>query len=914
MNRFFLLAGIAILVAGVSACGDTPVSQDNGGDDTEGDVAVVDTIVNDVVDDVGFDARDVGNDGHQPGDDGDGDADAADSGDAEPGDEGPDSGDTVHVDSCTGPECYPPCDDDGLMCTDEVRNLDGVCEIVVVEGFCLIGEVCFFNLEPDPENGCMFCDPAVNQIGFSPHEGLPCDDGNPCSAGDFCDADGQCAGGAGFGCNDDNECTIDRCDELVGCTNTPRAAECDDGNECTYQDQCNTQTGVCRGVNRTCNDGNPCTADSCNPFEGCVFEPQDKACNDFEGCTVNDWCDPEGNCVGTPMDCIDDNPCTDDSCISGICFNDWHYHGCDDGDACTDNDFCNPSHVCAGTPKTSCDDFNPCTDDYCDPEIGCVNAPNTAECEPLSACEVDGVCSEGVCIGQPRDCEDGNLCTIDSCDKITGCRHVPTSGACNDYNACTINENCSTGECIPPAGPSGVRNCDDFNECTTDNCDIGIGCIYTPQPGECQDPNPCSLTGMGYCQAGECISNLRDCDDNQPCTLDTCDGAGNCIHPPTSGACDDKDACTSGETCSGGECFGGSEVECDDDNVCTLDDCNNEWGCVYTPTGGNCSDVNVCTINDLCSAGSCVGTPRVCEDYNYCTDNHCDKSSGCFFSPNSLPCDDYNVCTYDDICGASACHGVSMFENPAGKAATLTFGKNGKRGQAVDVDDDVTTCAPKGWCEEGRDNAFSKLEWLFNPEMLDSVTDGTLSLLLEFEELRTDGNPFTMNLFWGLRIDPVTCDPTTDGCNYGVYESSLTNGCDPVDGFANATISGTKLTAGGAGYVVPIRIVFGEYRVPVDLHRAEINASVSIVGGKVTGGAGALGGAMIMADLVAAIQSIPESGFPPPYVKSLVLAYVNNPSFLKPDIDLDGDGTDEAISVGLPFSLVTGNLIGPVEE
>ncbi len=916
MNRLLVAACFALLAVSMSACGGNPEPQDNGGPDTAVDAATPDVIVDDVTPDtVAPDARDTGIDTDMPHDVAMPDADdASDAGDVEPADTTVDGGDEQPFDACTGPDCWPPCDDDGISCTDQVRNDDGVCEIVIATGFCLIDGVCYFNLEPDPENGCLFCDPAVTLTGFSPHAGLPCDDGNLCTAGDYCDSDGVCTGGAGFGCDDDNICTIDQCDELVGCINTPRAAQCDDGDACTYQDQCNTATGVCRGVVRTCNDGKACTRDYCDPFEGCVFEPQNKSCDDGDGCTVGDWCSDDGECVGQPRDCDDHKLCTDDSCIGGTCFNDWHYHGCDDGDACTDNDYCNPAHVCAGTPKTSCDDFNPCTDDYCDPAVGCVNAPNTNSCEPLSACEVDGVCTGGVCVGKARNCEDGNLCTIDSCDTITGCRHVPTSGACNDYNACTINENCSTGQCLPPAGPSGVTNCNDLNDCTADNCDIGIGCVHTPQPGECEDADPCSLTGTGYCQAGECISNLRDCDDNQPCTLDTCDGGGNCIHPPATGACNDGNMCTSGETCTGGECTNGSVVDCDDDNVCTLDDCNDEWGCAYTPTPGNCTDNDVCTINDQCGGGRCVGTVRACEDYNYCTDNHCDAKSGCFYSPNSLTCNDYNVCTYDDVCGASACHGVSMFENPAGKAATLTYGLNGNKGQGVDVDDDPATCSPKGKCVEGIDNAFSKLEFMFNPEMLKAVTDGSLSMLLEFENLRTDGTPFTMNLFWGLRIDPVTCDPATSGCNYGVYQGSLKNGCEPVDIFANAVISGTKLTAGGAEYTMPIRMVFGDNRVPVDLHRAKIKASVSIQAGKVTGGAGALGGAIVMDELVAAIQSIPEAGFPPPYVKSLVLAYVTNPTLLKPDIDLDGDGTDESVSVGLPFSLVTGNLIEPVSE
>jgi hypothetical protein len=415
---------------------------------------------------------------------------------------------------------------------------------------------------------------------------------------------------------------------------------------------------------------------------------------------------------------------------------------------------------------------------------------------------------------------------------------------------------------------------------------------------------------MGYCQGGECVSNLRDCDDDQPCTLDTCDGSGNCIHPPTIGACDDGDHCTTGETCQGGECTFGTDIDCNDSNVCTVDACNPDYGCVYTPTSGSCSDSDVCTINDLCSAGRCVGTARTCEDYNVCTDNQCDRESGCFFSPNSVTCNDYNVCTYDDVCGAGECHGVSVFNNLAAKGATLEYAKDGNLGNGVDVDDDPTTCSPKGYCIQGIDNAFSKLDWLFNTEMRDAAMDGSYAMLLEYEGLKTNGSQFMIKMYYGARIDPVTCDPTSSGCNYAVYPDSLQNGCDAVDIFDNATISGTKLRAGGATYSVPVNIIFEDFHAPVMMHRAKINATVSVENGKIVSGAGAIGGAIVFQDLLDALASIPEDKYTPRYKKDIVQSYAN--MFLKPDIDLDGDGTDESISVGMRFSIVSGNLIGPL--
>lgn len=908
--------GLPILVSFVAvcvvACGSSPIP----GEDLPGDAVDRDelTIV-DTIGDEGLDA-DVSRDISDSTDAG---MDVEDIADGDVGDrdglvdiDRPDVEDTVEHDGCVGPECQLACEDDGIDCTDEVRNNQGECESVLKTGFCLVEGVCYFTLQPDPENVCMFCDPEVSTSVFSAHSGLPCDDGNPCSAGDTCDAAGECQAGAGFGCDDGNECTIDRCDDLVGCTNTPYANVCNDNNACTYQDQCNAVTGECVGSPKNCNDNNICTLDSCDPVEGCTYEPSFAVCDDYLRCTVEDKCNADGVCEGTPVVCNDNNACTNDECLGGTCIFTFHYGSCDDKNACTDNDFCNGSHVCAGTPKVSCDDFNPCTNDSCDNTLGCVNTPNMDSCEPATACLVDGICMDGQCVGVPKDCEDGNLCTNDICNDMTGCAHIPTSGVCDDKNACTVNENCLTGACLAPAGPSGIVDCNDHNDCTVDNCNTATGCVYTPQGGECDDLNPCSLTGTGFCQNGECMSNLRNCDDNLPCTLDTCDGTGQCIHPPVIGACDDENYCTSNEVCVGSNCGGGIIADCNDRNVCTSDACNAAYGCVYSNAPGGCSDSDVCTVNDTCNAGVCVGTAKTCEDFNTCTDNHCNAVSGCYYSPNSTLCNDYNVCTYDDICGAGSCHGVSLFADPATKAGSLSYGKNGNSGQGVDVDDDQLTCSPKGSCVSGIDNAFSKLEWLFNPQLIKAVTDGSFAMLFEHEDLKTNGTPYELKMYYGARIDPVTCDPSTPGCNYGVFESSLRNGCEAQMIFDNAVISGTKLTAGGASYTVPIRIIFGMNRVPVALHRAKIKASVSLDAGKVVSGAGAIGGAVILSDLIAAVDAIPAGDFPAPYTKSIVLQYMN--IYLIPDIDLDADGTDEAVSLGMPFALVTGHLMEPISE
>ena len=71
------------------------------------------------------------------------------------------------------------------------------------------------------------------------------------------------------------------------------------------------------------------------------------------------------------MACDDDNPCTDDSCDTGVCIYSNNDALCDDGDICTQVDRC-VAGSCEGSSEMSCPaDDNPCTLEFCDPVLGC---------------------------------------------------------------------------------------------------------------------------------------------------------------------------------------------------------------------------------------------------------------------------------------------------------------------------------------------------------------------------------------------------------------------------------------------------------------------------------------------------------------------------------------------------------------
>jgi hypothetical protein len=86
---------------------------------------------------------------------------------------------------------------------------------------------------------------------------------------------------------------------------------------------------------------------------------------------------------------------------------------------------------------------------------------------------------------------------------------------------------CLGGICV--AGPT-AKGCNDNNECTTDRCEPGIGCLYEPNNNACNDGNVC--TNSDRCTAGVCIGEPVPgiCNDDNDCTLDWCAPDGGCLH------------------------------------------------------------------------------------------------------------------------------------------------------------------------------------------------------------------------------------------------------------------------------------------------------------------------------------------------------------------------------------------------
>ena len=517
-------------------------------------------------------------------------------------------------------------------------------------------------------------------------------------------------------CDDDNPCTTDACEGESGCTHEiQNAGECIDGDACTVGDHC--ENGQCVGLPVVCDDGNPCTDDACDGQGGCKSTLNNAPCDDQDPCTVADAC-KDGTCGGVSIncDCKTDSDCAafedgdfcngtltcdtsvvphecilipgsiiscpqpqgpDSICQKAVCAPltgecaiqpDHEGFACSDGNSCTLGDACSQGKCQSGSALV-CADNNPCTDDACNPQVGCVFSFNESPCSDGNACTTGDVCKAGVCGANGLlSCDDSNPCTTDGCDVQAGCTHLADDQAqCSDGNACTAGDSCKAGQCVP----GSPLICDDANPCTTDSCTVDGGCLFKLNDLPCNDGNLC--TAGDHCHLGGCIGGQSlVCNDSNPCTDDSCDPKVGCVFKANVLPCDDGNACTLGDVCSSGWCKGTSSLSCDDGNPCTTDSCKLGVGCLFENNNLPCDDGNACTAGDSCSAGTCApGTPLECDDSNACTTDSCLPATGCKHVDTSASCADLNPCTTDSCDPATGCvHGFSNQPCDDGSACT----------------------------------------------------------------------------------------------------------------------------------------------------------------------------------------------------------------------------------------------------
>ncbi len=373
-----------------------------------------------------------------------------------------------------------PCPECGNGITDPFEDCDG-------KGTCVgPGQVC---LPPGNPAECTCAATCGLVPGVQP--------GEDCDGTDLGAASCTSLGflGGTLACHPDctfdtSQCTADVCgDGLVGPTE-----QCDPGGIGgalpSFGGATCASLGFPAGGNLTC--APDCSAIITVPH--CVLSVTQQCLTDTD-CPAGETC--AGGCAACGNGFVDPGEQCDQGAGNGgagnHCRLDCTLPRCGDGTV----DF---SH-CAGNPDAACSSAADCT--------------GGAACVPGEACDLGtATCIGGTNDGAPccveTDCPGGD-CPGDGCtanrDDVPGCCHCDCSLA-----------------------PVTCGDCDDGNPCTDDRCEAG-SCVHdlAPDGTSCDDGNLCN--GVATCRAGLCTPGpAPNCDDHDRCTVDSCEGDGECRH------------------------------------------------------------------------------------------------------------------------------------------------------------------------------------------------------------------------------------------------------------------------------------------------------------------------------------------------------------------------------------------------
>jgi len=553
--------------------------------------------------------------------------------------------------------------------------------------------------------------------------------------------------------------------------------------------------GAC-AADKDCKDGKFCTSDRC--VDGtCAFEPlSGQPCEDGNKCTTAETCE-KGACKGAEaVKCDDGQTCTADQCnpSTGTCVFPTIEGPCNDGSPCTTADHCKSGKCVGGAPK-ACDDGNPCTSDGCKPDTGaCTYTPVKAPCDDGNACTSKDTCAKSVCAGTAIDCDDGNPCTGDTCAPKSGCKHPALTGTCSDGNACTSGDVCVKSTCV--GKPVAKQHCEDNNPCTDDTCNPKKGCVNAANTASCDDGDPC--TKNDKCAAGTCHKGAKDpkcaCNNDKACQAfdkNLCDGLLICN--------------LATHTC---ELDVATVVKCKA-GACSKESCVPATGkCVLNklPDGAPCdADGNKCTVGDVCKLGTCfVGKPANCDDSNPCTDDSCAAKDGCLHTANKAACSDGNPCTDGDGCAAKACQPGQVKKCNDANGCTAdscdtSTGKcvhNGKPHDGDPCDADGSVCTAKDTCSAGTCAKGKLLDCDDkNPCTTDSCNPSGGKGCEHTNNAATcdDGNPCTTaDSCAGGKCQPGSVKPCVDGDKCTKDNCDATTGTCKHDAISGCSTKCTK--------------------------------------------------------------------------------------------------------------------------
>jgi len=240
----------------------------------------------------------------------------------------------------------------------------------------------------------------------------------------------------------------------------------------------------------------------------------------------------------------------------------------------------------------------------------------------------------------PKSCDDGNPCTQDFCSPETDyqCKHsliIGVTEGCQGLIETCKQYQCGEGECQIVT----LADC-----CGNGKCETGENWETCPQDCElCDDGNPCTQDIYSYetdkCSYIKLTGPQPGCSAKVTCGNQTCK-AGICQIEYLSNCCGNK-------ICEVGETYGSCSADCpncDDTNKCTIDSYDyHKQKCVNIPI----LDV-VCCGNTVCETGetyeNCPRDCPNCDDNNECTKDRYDYHQQKCVNEIIIPCCGNRIC------------------------------------------------------------------------------------------------------------------------------------------------------------------------------------------------------------------------------------------------------------------------------